>query len=377
MSRLRHVLPHSFFIAGLLVASDVHAADPPRLVGGCGPGSAGRSGASGAIAGDPQMRKGWLDDVEVDDAGNKYEVWCIEIAGGVGNSFGQRYVPKGGAPVWLGRCAFVGGRNKDSKESTGDANKNGVPDNWKKIKWTSRDPATGKDYDWEYDVAGNGLKRWETKDGKRVRPNNPDYDDKPVSDFGSLLAVADTPPGNDALRQSTVAVALLEHAGFTWSYGLAGWTLDGFSPTIVNAGDSFSLAARGILSASAPQDWIVAFDDAYVSWTYEGDAPMQLTALDGFSFQSSATDSGEVGWVADSEDDEAANFGYAGIVLAPVPEAPAWLMFGAGLLGLAVSGQGRAEAQRRLRKPASAARPASIVTQVPGSGTAVMCRSST
>jgi hypothetical protein len=328
--------------ANLAPAAEQHkfaAALPPAApsaLDGCGPDMS-QYGESKPIPGDPDNLKGWFHRSQVDDQGNVIEVWCLELEGGVGNSFGYRYIPKGGTPKWFARCAFVGGVNSPGKESTGDANKNGVPDGWRLLKHTTEDDSGGgatdpddddntvgkADYDWEYDVATDRLRRWETNNGTRLRPNNPDYDGPAPPKFSDLFAVA--PPANpdqqDArmLDEPLLEVLLVSRDDDLWNFGIRGNDLTEFSPVIVAPGDQWSLAAGGVLNAVAPVSWTVAFSSSYVTWAYAGPAAFELSALDGlsgFGIQSSAPEVA-LFWLSDSADEQGGSFGYAGSVQGP------------------------------------------------------------
>jgi len=330
----------------LLRRSVVHA---QPMLAGCGPGTAAAEGPSQPIPNDPQGRKGWLDEVQTDDAGNILEVWCIEIAGGVGNSYGYRYIPAGGgAPRWIGRCAFEVGQNTDTKEPTGDANQNGIPDGWKKVTWTSEDDAGDggagdddgqvgtKDWDWEYTVGTGNLRKWETNNGDRVNPENPDFDGPAPQDFDGLFPAPppDNPQQSDDMRQEPpVKVKLVSHVGSTWNYELRGNELIQFSHTTVLTNDKWSLAAAGITGAQAPSSWVVTFDSGYVTWTYAGIPPLDLSAspVTGFSITSTRP-LGLVFWLSDSVDDDLANFGFAGSVNGPSAPASIPTLSSAGLL---------------------------------------------
>lgn len=303
----------------------------------CGPNSFKKKAAK-PIPRDPDGLKGRLIRTQKDDAGNVIQVWCIETVAGVGNSFGYRYVPKGGNPVWYARCAFVGGNNTPGKEPAGDMDGNGRPDTWTKLKHTTEDDSgTGgandddgqpgkKDYDWEYDIAANNLRRWETNNGVRVRPNMPDFDGLAPESFGGLFAAQPPPNPNqqDAmLHDPLLSVVLATHVGDLWAYLLSGNSLVEFSPTVAFPGDSFAIAASDITGAFAPTDWLVDFDSAYVKWTYDGMAPLNLSLgpVSGFNLVSVAPE-GRVRWLADSIDDDLVNFGYAGGTTGPSSAVP-------------------------------------------------------
>ena len=330
---------------GIEVVNKPVYAWPPRL-SSCGPNMAGTYGESRPIPGDPNNAKGWFDEEQVDAAGNKLQVWCIDRNDGVGNSYGLRYVPAGGNPVWLGRCAFKGGNNFDGKEATG-TDKKGNPLGWKKIKWTSEDDGGGggtdpkdddgqpgkRDFDWEYHVETNTLKRWETKDGKRINPEQPDFEGPPPTDFEDLFADSPNPEQDDKAKATPIVyVDLFDHAGDFWNYALYG-NLTEFSPTTVYNQDKWSIWVAGVTEIFSPnENWIAElFEDGdidRITWEYIGQEPLIITnsePLDGFSFNSDQPFGvGTVNWLSDSFDDELANFGYNSTVEGPrsmpVPE---------------------------------------------------------
>ena len=318
--------------AAVLLGVDAPVHGQPMLAG-CGPSTAQAEGPSKPIPNDPQNRKGWLDEFQVDDAGNKLEVWCIEIAGGVGNSYGYRYIPAGGQPRWIARCAFKGGVNRDTKEPTADANKNTRPDGWSKVTWTSEDDGGGgagdpkdddkvagkKDYDWEYTPGNPGnLKRWETNNGVRINPNNPDFDGPPPQNFGDLFPQPPDNPGqdDDMKEKPGVKVNLHGRVGTNYNYELIGNDLTEFSPTMIYTGDKWSMAVVGVTAATAPVGWSVNFTSTYVTWAYTDASPINLSSagpVSGFTVTSSVLP-GMLYWLSDSADDDLANFGYAGTV---------------------------------------------------------------
>jgi hypothetical protein len=324
-------------LAGCVIAAAaLSSIDTPahgQPLAGCGPGTGAEEGPSTPIPNDPDGLKGWFHRDQEDDAGNRIEVWCIEIAGGVGNSFGYRYIPAGGGtPRWFARCAFVGGVNIPGKEPTGDTNENGQPDGWTKLTHTTEDDGGGgqgdpkdddqvagkKDYDWEYNPANNNLKRWETNNGVRINPNNPDYDGPAPEHFSGLFAVE--PPENpgqddDMKDEPKVKVKLVSHLGTDWHYGLNGNPLSEFSPTMIYTGDKWSMAVDVVTAATAPVGWSVNFTSSYVTWTYTDATPINLSSagpLSGFAVTSPQL--GTPYWLSDSADDDLGNFGYAGIV---------------------------------------------------------------
>ena len=323
----------------------------------CGPNTGAEAGASSPIPGDPDNLKGWIVHTQKDDAGNKLTLWCIETSKGVGNSYGYRYIPFDPAKpvVWLGRCAFVGGENVFSKEPTGDTNRNGTPDQWTTITWTSEDDGGGgatdstdddgqpgkKDFDWEYDVASNVLRRWETLNGNRVRPNTPDYQGPPPENFDQLMTTTPNPNQDDAMASAPVIdVELMGHNGISWEYALTGNGLTEFSPTLIMTGDAWSLAATGIIDARAPNGWSVLWYEDYVTWTYNelNDIILGGNTLYGFELDSWGVQ-GTINWLSDSFDDSIANFGYAGEVMGPsIPVPPVSLLLAAGIFAAAIPG---------------------------------------
>lgn len=331
----------------------------------CGPNM---GGPSKPIPGDPDKLKGWLQTTQRDDTGAKMELWCVEIAQGVGNSFGYRYVPADGRnPVWWGLCAFVGGQNTHGKGPKEDKNRNGRHDRFTKAKHTTTDDSGGgqndprddddkpgkKDYDWEFDVATMTLKRWETNNGKRLRPNAPDSSGPAPERFSNLLAAV--PPFNpdqpaaDMHEEALVTLALVDHVGASWNYEVSGNALIEFSPTLVMQGDELSMAVAGVTDANAPAGWSVDFTSTYVTWTYLSSEPLNLSlaSLTGFGLVSSAH-AGQAFWLSGNPADDFAklNFGYDGTAIGPVPEPGTYMLLATGLLGLIF-------ARGRLRRPAS------------------------
>jgi hypothetical protein len=116
---------------------------------------------------------GWLVTNEVDDSGNKIELWCLQPGNGhSGPDFGVLYRPKGGTPVWTGACVFPEGKNHMNKkfvDVSGGPNgePNGIPDLFTKITWynieyysdTNATPWTGtNDWEYSYDPATGALR---------------------------------------------------------------------------------------------------------------------------------------------------------------------------------------------------------------------------
>ena len=290
---------------------------------GCGPNTKDSLGDPKPIPGDPQGRKGWIIHTQTDDKGNVFEIWCIEIAGGVGNSFGGRYTPKDGTPVWIGRCSFVGGQNTFDKHSTGDTNGNGKPDGWDKISWQTEDDGGGgagdstdddgqpgkKDYHWEYDPIGGKLKRWETLDGRRINPDKPDYEKPAPGNFDDLSLVAAV----DTVREPMLmAPAVMfrndgepmavgnDHADVIWRYALRSSRLVMHTPTVIMAGDRISIAASGITAAEGPAGWETVVTPGYTTWIYTGTTPINLNEagnIPGFMVMSAAQP-GTARWIA-------------------------------------------------------------------------------
>jgi len=315
---------------------------------GCGPNTRNTEGDPKPIPNDPQGRKGWLGEVQIDDQGNKIEIWCIEIQGGVGNSFGFRYVPKNCKPRWIGRCAFVGGQNTYSKDPNSDADRNGIPDGWSETGWTSEDDAgdggardddglPGKnDFDWVYKVPQNLLKRWETLNGVRIDPNHPEYTGPAPEDFGGLFD--ETGAGNDAQDEEgqkakpVVKVKVTFHEYNIWSYELRGNDITEFSPTIIQPGDAWAMAVNGVTLAYAPPGWTVAYEANYVMWIYGGPSHnlSYHGPLKGFDIISTAPE-GVVHWLS-FNGTEQSEFGFAATVEGPTyypaPETGAclWLL---------------------------------------------------
>ncbi len=286
----------------------------------CGASTPAALGPAQPVPGDPQGRMGWPLDSQFDDQGNKYEIWCLQLAGGAGNSYGARYIPKVGTPVWIGKCPFVGGRNSHGKNPTSDTNRNGEPDGWAKITWNSEDNGGGgptdpkdddkdsgkKDYHWEYDPRVNVLKRWETNDGRRLHPDSPEYNGPGLSDFGGLLAI--NTPGdltNDDMAESMVAVMYADGVpmpngpGTLWRYQIAADNLVEHTSTILKFGDRLSVAASGVYLAAAPPSWVIIMTPTYVTWEYRGPDLNLSTSVPITGFQISSTaPSGTMNWIA-------------------------------------------------------------------------------
>lgn len=253
--------------------------------------------------------KDWLIDSETDKSGNKVEVWCLDLGNRL-ESFGQRYVPKNGTPVWIGKCPYNNATNRWSKE------KDFITRNWKKIDWKNWDNKKdgsaddeGKkgvidDWKWVYNVSTEKLKTSKTEDGIVVAE-----EEGPAPDNFNDLTFANLSiqnPDNSTLPLITdPAISLIPILkGPVWEYGLKtppAYPDYGIDPSImvtnISVGDTLTITGVGISdpyvtgNASRPKfgSWnITSFADDYVTFVATENATIDPnTTIEGFGFYSS------------------------------------------------------------------------------------------
>jgi hypothetical protein len=336
-------------LAGWLSPKAVNGAD---LV--CPPAA----GAPAPVPGVPG-ETGWLLNTEVDDAGNKIELWCLQPGNGHGGpDFGVLYRPKTGAPVWTGACVFPEGRNHLNKQfvdTSGGPNgePNGKPDIFSKITyynveyysggtnaWTgtndweySLDPATGKL------IIGKSTGRWvKVPGGYQWGRSNVVYETNSAAPggfgglkFGSNQITASIGVNGRAL-ESYGAVFSNTTSG-RWEYALRANAFEPASPdtnsssiytSFLTPADSFTIGAvdittpqvTGLAALPAYGAWTVArFDGSFVTYRPTTTAQFPFGAyISGFVFYSQGTQ-GEVFWDLASPNEQ---FSSSGTVTGPV-----------------------------------------------------------
>jgi hypothetical protein len=296
-----------------------------------------------------------LVEEEVDEKGNKVELWCID-----GTWFGKRYAPKGGTAVWVGKCAFPGGRNGQDKCSP-DANKNGKPDEWEKISWTNVEPPPNGTHDWDYEYTAKGPNKgklliqkteghwsapYQKPDGKWYRKYvtdkvvDSDTIDAPAKfedlKFKGVPIDPPDPNGTEGAAAPIFEFSMLQ-TGPTWKYGLTIPILAGTGtsddpyvglPTSIVSGDTLTIAGAAITNAyvgghaSLPEfgGWAVSGQGAcFVTYVATSNATLSPGEIaDGFTLQSCPNaPSGETGYVAYGD-----GLNSAGMTTGPVYAVP-------------------------------------------------------
>jgi len=270
------------------------------------------------IKDDPDRLKGWLLkgylEGPKDEEGNELQVWYA-LGENAENSFGLRYAPASGNPVWIGKCAFE--YNTYFKESD-DKGKDAKPDKWKRVRWysTAKSGGTGKGCEWEYDIETNKLQGWETENGERQEHI---YNKKAPKNFKELPSISEQ--SSYVRVDPGVKVKLRKNKDNIWEYELSGNSmLYNKTPTMVYNGDKWSIAVGGVTDVEAPKGWESKESDGYVTWTYTGEDELNLSSksVKGFKISSTSKTWDWVHWHSDSKEDNKINFGFAGKVKGPV-----------------------------------------------------------
>lgn len=92
---------------------------------------------------------------------------------------------------------------------------------------------------------------------------------------------------------------------------------------MIHQGDEWSIAAMGVDSASAPENWTVNLVPDYVTWQYIGSEPFDLSQagpIDGFIVYSNHF-IGNTNWSSSSHTDTIMNFDYSGSIGGPMYES--------------------------------------------------------
>ncbi|NCQ68890.1 MAG: hypothetical protein GPI99_06995 [Microcystis aeruginosa W13-15] len=257
------------------------------------------------------------DSEQIDKQGNKVQIWCLDknIP-----SFGYRYVPKNGQPVWAGACLFMGGKNRYSKC------KNPLTGEFFSLDWKNvdddddDDPTTpGRDdWKWVYDIPSKRLLTIKTLDGKPVAQRI----GSALENFNDITFGSSPLSNNDSNPLPMVldpVISLVNiSSGSTWQYGLL--TPPGYPDRVsdqslmvtqIKAGDSLFINGGGIMNPSVTGKavlsefgaWELTFlRDDLVSFTATQDAIIQPdTLIDGFQFVS-ANPAGQIQWITNGEE---------------------------------------------------------------------------
>ncbi|MEW6382022.1 MAG: cohesin domain-containing protein [bacterium] len=265
----------------------------------------------------------WLIDRETDRQGNQVEVWCLDLGAagpGGGDSFGYRYIPQGGTPVWVGKCAFNGGINRYSKSMDPNTGQ------WKGLQWKNWDdsstdgegtPGVIDDWFWTYDIPQRKLTTKKTHDNRTIAQQD---GNAPV-DFGDITFASLPVQGPDnnilALMVDPVITLVNLSTGPLWHYGLrtppahSEYSIDPWLlATEIKAGDRLIMKGLDAVeayvegTAALPEfgAWMLtSMTEDSVTFTASVDAIIPPgTLIDGFSFFSTGS-GGQIEWMTAGE----------------------------------------------------------------------------